>query len=65
MMQSDRCRRYYSVRVGRTPLTLVIEPEHSHDSPIDLADASLVIAAKETENGRFFSTDQRDFRTYR
>lgn len=33
--------------------------------PIDLADASLVIAAEELGTGRILSTDQRDFKTYR
>ena len=33
--------------------------------PMDLADASLVILAEELGTGRIFSTDQRDFRTYR
>jgi predicted nucleic acid-binding protein len=35
------------------------------DLPMDLADASLVVLAEETGSGRIFSTDQRDFRTYR
>lgn len=33
--------------------------------PIDLADASLVILAEEIDSGFIFSTDQRDFETYR
>jgi len=32
--------------------------------PMDLADASLVIAANELGSGRIFSTDQRDFAAY-
>jgi uncharacterized protein len=39
--------------------------EQYRDLPMDLADASLVIAAEDTNDGRIFSTDQRDFRTYR
>ena len=35
------------------------------DLPMDLADASLVLAANDLQNGRILSTDQRDFRTYR
>jgi uncharacterized protein len=35
------------------------------DLPMDLADASLVIAAEELGDGRIFSTDRRDFQTYR
>ncbi len=33
--------------------------------PMDLADASLVIAAEDLEEGRILSTDQRDFGAYR
>jgi predicted nucleic acid-binding protein len=32
---------------------------------MDLADASLVICAEQEGDGRIFSTDTRDFRTYR
>lgn len=39
--------------------------EQYADLPMDLADASLVIAAEAHNDGRIFSTDQRDFRTYR
>jgi uncharacterized protein len=39
--------------------------EKYRDLPMDLADASLVIAAEELGSGRILSTDQRDFRTYR
>jgi uncharacterized protein len=35
------------------------------DLPMDLADASLVICAEQEGDGRIFSTDTRDFRTYR
>lgn len=35
------------------------------DLPMDLADASLVIAAGELNDGRILSTDQRDFGIYR
>ncbi len=35
------------------------------DLPMDLADASLVLVAEQSGDGRIFSTDQRDFRTYR
>jgi len=33
--------------------------------PMDLADASLVIAAEQLASGRILSTDQRDFGAYR
>jgi uncharacterized protein len=39
--------------------------EKYRDLPMDLADASLVIAAEELASGRILSTDERDFRTYR
>ena len=38
---------------------------HYRGLPMDLADASLVILAEHLGSGRIFSTDQRDFRTYR
>ncbi|MGB1110351.1 MAG: type II toxin-antitoxin system VapC family toxin [Gammaproteobacteria bacterium] len=35
------------------------------DLPMDLADSSLVLLAESLGHGRIFSTDQRDFQTYR
>jgi predicted nucleic acid-binding protein len=35
------------------------------DLPMDVADASLVLLAEHLGHGRIFSTDQRDFKTYR
>ena len=35
------------------------------DLPMDLADASLVLLAQDSGEGRILSTDERDFRTYR
>lgn len=35
------------------------------DLPMDLADASLVVLAEDLGHGRIFSTDRRDFETYR
>lgn len=39
--------------------------EKHADLPMDLADASLVLVAEQSGDGRILSTDQRDFRTYR
>jgi predicted nucleic acid-binding protein len=39
--------------------------EKYRELPMDLADASLVVLAEELGSGRIFSTDHRDFRTYR
>ena len=39
--------------------------EKHADLPMDLADASLVVAATELGDGRILTTDQRDFNTYR
>jgi len=39
--------------------------DKSRDLPMDLADASWVICAEESGDGRILSTDQRDFGTYR
>lgn len=38
---------------------------HYLELPMDLADASLVLAAEEWRDGRILSTDKRDFQTYR
>lgn len=47
-------------------LPRIVELMHKYESlPMDLADASLVICAEETGDGRILSTDQRDFRAYR
>jgi predicted nucleic acid-binding protein len=35
------------------------------DLPMDLADASLVLLAQDSGEGRILSTDERDFRAYR
>lgn len=35
------------------------------DLPMDLADASLVLLAESLGHGRIYTTDERDFRTYR
>ncbi len=39
--------------------------ERYRDLPMDLADASLVLAAEDLGSGRILSTDQRDFHAYR
>ncbi len=39
--------------------------ERYRDLPMDLADASLVLAAEDLGDGRILSTDLRDFNTYR
>ena len=39
--------------------------EKYRDLPMDLADASLVLAANDLGDGRILSTDRRDFGTYR
>lgn len=54
---------------------LALEPRHAprlrdlmesyRDLPMDLADASLVVAAEELGEGRILSTDRRDFGAYR
>ncbi len=39
--------------------------EKYRDLPMDLADASLVVAATDLREGRILTTDQRDFNAYR
>lgn len=45
--------------------TLLALMQKYRELPMDLADASLVIAAEELGSGRILSTDRRDFGTYR
>ncbi len=52
--------------IGRGHLGAIRElMERYANLPMDLADASLVVAATELGEGRILSTDQRDFETYR
>lgn len=46
-------------------LTLRALMDKYRDLPMDLADASLVVAATERKDGRILSTDMRDFGVYR
>ena len=49
-----------------TSLTRAFElMEQYADHPMDLADASLVVAAESTETRKVFTVDRRDFETYR
>lgn len=43
----------------------ILELMRNRDLPMDLADASLVICAEQTDDGRILSTDARDFGAYR
>ena len=45
--------------------TLAALMEKYRDLPMDLADASLILAATDLDEGRILSTDRRDFNTYR
>lgn len=52
--------------VTPSQLPRVVELMHKYRQlPMDLADASLVICAEETGDGRILSTDTRDFGAYR
>jgi predicted nucleic acid-binding protein len=52
--------------VGRPHLARIEKlMDRYRDLPMDLADASLVIAAEDLGSGRILSTDERDFRAYR
>ena len=54
----------FSLREEHAPRIVQLMRKYS-DLPMDLADASLVVLAESLGHGRIFSTDQRDFRTYR
>lgn len=54
----------FELEVGHLARIRVLMEKY-RDLPMDLADGSLVVLAEELGSGRIFSTDQRDFRTYR
>jgi predicted nucleic acid-binding protein len=54
----------FELEAGHLPRIATLMEKY-RDLPMDLADASLVILAEESNDGRILSTDQRDFRTYR
>ena len=54
----------YEIGVGRVPEIRALMVKYE-DLPMDLADASLVLAADELGTARILSTDVRDFRAYR
>ncbi len=56
--------RYVELRGEHWPRLLQLMRKYA-DLPMDLADASLVLAAEELGDGRILSTDQRDFGVYR
>lgn len=54
----------FDLNANRLPRVVELMAKYE-DLPMDLADASLVICAEETGDGRIFSTDARDFGAYR
>lgn len=54
----------FELRASHLPRVEILMEKYA-DLPMDLADASLVIAAEDSGSGRIFSTDERDFRTYK
>ena len=56
--------RIFDLVSGQLP-RIVELMEKYHQLPMDLADASLVICAETTGDGRILSTDTRDFGAYR
>jgi uncharacterized protein len=65
-IESGRDGAFEVFSLERAHLVRMGELMHQYpDLPMDLADASLVLLAEELGSGRIFSTDNRDFRTYR
>jgi predicted nucleic acid-binding protein len=54
----------FELRKPHFPALLALMRKY-RDLPMDLADASLVVAAEELRSGRILSTDRRDFGAYR
>lgn len=64
VQQVARVADIHETRADRLPEIQALMA-HYRDLPMDLADASLVLAANDLQTGRIPSTDQRDFRAYR
>lgn len=62
--QVSRNVRIHEIEQTHLPAIGALMEKYSN-LPMDLADASLVVAAAELEEGRILSTDQRDFDAYR
>jgi len=54
----------FSMNDAHLPRLLALMRQYA-DLPMDLADASLVLLAEESGEGRIISTDERDFHAYR
>lgn len=54
----------HEITVDRLPAIRALMEKYAN-LPMDLADASLVLAAADIGDGRILSTDKRDFDTYR
>ena len=62
--QVSQCSDIFSLHSGHMAKLQLLMNQYA-DLPMDLADASLVLAAEEMGSGDILSTDQRDFHTYR
>ena len=62
--QVYQCTKLFQLERRHIPIIQRLMAKYA-DLPMDLADASLVLAANELGEGKILSTDQRDFRTYR
>ncbi len=63
-MRSVMAFRIFDLGISHVPRVIELLEKYA-DLPMDLADASLVVAAEELGSGRILSTDERDFQTYR
>lgn len=64
LQQIQQNVRVFEIQQQHVPELQNLMEKYS-DLPMDLADASLVIAANYLNQGRILSTDQRDFQSYR
>ncbi|MGH7285210.1 MAG: type II toxin-antitoxin system VapC family toxin [Polyangiaceae bacterium] len=63
-MRGASAFRVFEMTEAHLPRIAVLLAKYA-DLPMDLADASLVVAAEELGSGRILSTDERDFHAYR
>ena len=64
LAQINACAEIFHLTDKHLPTMQLLMNQYA-DLPMDLADASLVIAAEELGSGLILSTDERDFHTYR
>ena len=64
LQQVEQSTTIFELTIGHLPRVRVLMKKYQN-LPMDMADASLVIAAEELQVANILSTDRRDFQAYR